>query len=201
MTRNTPTRPGTRPRVAWRRNRPESARPDFSLQLRTSDRSMSMLPPACRQAPIFYRDAWLDRKSTGKGVREHAASATNRTMRASNGLCRCARPNRSRRPWHPVATLAITYFFGDPPYPVRQYIGRWKRSRRGTNHPEGDPGGLSIRPVGLDHQRRMRVCLALASTNPYAAHMVTRDDHLVGIITLKDMMTLLALKMDLEGID
>ena len=31
--------------------------------------------------------------------------------------------------------------------------------------------------------------------------MVTRDDHLVGIITLKDMMTLLALKMDLEGID
>ena len=41
----------------------------------------------------------------------------------------------------------------------------------------------------------------LASTNPYAAHMVTRDDHLVGIITLKDMMTLLALKMDLEGID
>ena len=31
--------------------------------------------------------------------------------------------------------------------------------------------------------------------------MVTRGDHLVGIITLKDMMTLLALKMDLEGID
>lgn len=86
MTRNAPTRPGIRPRVAWRRNCPESTRPDFSLQLRTSDRSMSMLPPACRQAPIFNRDAWLDRKSTGKGVREHAASATNRTMRASNGL-------------------------------------------------------------------------------------------------------------------
>ena len=96
-----------------------------------------------------------------------------------------------------MATLAITYFFGDPPYPVRQY----KRSRRGTNHPEGDPGGLSIRPVGLDHQRRMRVCLALASTNPYAAYMVTRDDHLVGIITLKDMMTAVVLKTDLEGID
>src|SRR5512132_3727355 len=45
-------------------------RPGFWLQLRTYIRSMSMLPPACRQAPIFYGDAWLDRKSTGKGVRE-----------------------------------------------------------------------------------------------------------------------------------
>lgn len=31
--------------------------------------------------------------------------------------------------------------------------------------------------------------------------MVTSNDHLVGIITLKDMMKLLALKLDLEGID
>ena len=175
MTRNTPTRPGTRPRVAWRRNRPESTRPDFSLQLRTSDRSMSMLPPACRQAPIFYRDAWLDRKSTGKGVREHAASATNRTMRASNGLAADALDRTGLGGlgirWPP----SRSHTFSETRHTRCASIRGVERSRRGTNHPEGDPGGLSIRPVGLDHQRRMRVCLALASTNPYAAHMVTRD--------------------------
>ena len=175
MTRNTPTRPGARPRVAWRRNRPESARPHFSLQLRTSDRSMSMLPPTCRQAPIFYRDAWLDRKSTGKGVREHAASATNRTMRASNDLSADALNLRHERARTALGDLGIQWLrsrshtFSETRHSrtrCASISGRWKRSRRGTNHPEGGPGGLSIRPVGLDQQRRMRACLASRLNKP-----------------------------------
>jgi hypothetical protein len=142
-------------------------------------------------------------QSTGKGVREHAASATNRTMRASNDLSADAAfvtNEPEPRPWHAVATLAITDFSATRHTRCASISGRWKRSRRGTDHPEGDSGGLSIRSAWTT-KGGCGSASPLPSTNPYAAYMVTRDDHLVGIITLKDMMTLLALKIDVEGID
>jgi hypothetical protein len=135
-----------------------------------------------------------------KGVREHAASATNRTMRASNDLSADA-AFVTNEP-DAVATLAMTYFSETRHSRTRcaSISGRWKRSRRGTDHPEGDSGGLSIRSAWTT-KGGCGSASPLPSTNPYAAYMVTRDDHLVGIITLKDMMTLLALKIDVEGID